>query len=838
MKLVYRVCLVSLTLLSMVFVAMAQTPAPTPRSTQTITNKSDARSAKDPRNTAPTVGTGGPVGGPTGLFTVYDGQVLRRGEFTFSAAYSNFDRDPGNADIVEVPLSFQVGLTNRLELFFSTDAYRAIKINSPGNLSSFGLPNSQYSFNKGIVTSGPAIVLGPGTAGPYSNRAVYRPTGTAPFVQFPFVGGSAGNYGLSVGTSGPLFGFPVGTTASLGPIRVGGKGADNFPGIGSVYGSILPGVVLQTACTSGGTSCSPAATVPTIFTTQPSYLNDAPFINRQYGESSFNSYTAGLKWRWTGLDNPVGAGIVAYYKWYADNNWYSDNSFEGFNQLQRGSSPGGQRGDVGVALFADARLRKWMNLSANVGYQWNSSVKFEMGGDTFTLLDRGDELMASVGVDFPVNKYFQPIAEFRSLRYIGGRTPNAFENNPMDGIAGVRIFPARWFGFGFAYRYHFNQQDRESFNEDDQFTSGVFVPCFDQGGAGGGEGGCTPRTIATNFSGVPNGFRTSNDPHGFIIQAFAGRRNKRAEEVVNQFANVTALTLSDTEIKLPCKPGYVPTEGQACADNTQISIQTSASDPENDVLTYNYTVSGGRIVGTGANVTWDVSGLAPGTYTITAGVDDGCGLCGKTETKTITIADCECKLACECPTISVTGPAGITNPGDTMTFTANVSGGSQASITYNWSVTGGTIESGQGTPSITVRTTREEANSNLTATVDIGGTDPSCNCTTTASETAPVAGLPEAVLINEFGKMSNDDVRAQLDIFFGELANNPNNQGYIINYGTDREIAARERLITNHIAFRKFDRSRITLVRGGTSPDGVVHTKFYRVPPGAENPMP
>lgn len=34
-----------------------------------------------------------PVGSPTSIFTVYDGTILRKGEFTFSAAYSNFDRD-------------------------------------------------------------------------------------------------------------------------------------------------------------------------------------------------------------------------------------------------------------------------------------------------------------------------------------------------------------------------------------------------------------------------------------------------------------------------------------------------------------------------------------------------------------------------------------------------------------------------------------------------------------------------------------------------------------------------------------------------------------------------
>jgi hypothetical protein len=172
-----------------------------------------------------------------------------------------------------------------------------------------------------------------------------------------------------------------------------------------------------------------------------------------------------------------------------------------------------------------------------------------------------------------------------------------------------------------------------------------------------------------------------------------------------------------------------------------------------------------------------------------------------------------------------------------MTFTANVSGGSQQSVTYNWSVSSGTITSGQGTPSITVATDNSMAGGNVTATVDIGGTDPTCGCVTSANETAPVAPKPEAVLVDEFGKLPNDDIRGRLDAFFTELSNNPNNQGYIINYGTDKEITARERLITNHIGFRNFDRSRITLVRGGDTGEGP-KTKLYRIPPGADNPAP
>ena len=147
-----------------------------------------------------------------------------------------------------------------------------------------------------------------------------------------------------------------------------------------------------------------------------------------------------------------------------------------------------------------------------------------------------------------------------------------------------------------------------------------------------------------------------------------GRRTKRQTEIVNIPAVVNSVTISDTVITLGCAPGFKSRSG-ACNDNRTVNVATSASDAENDVLTYNYTVSGGRIVGSGANVQWDLSGVGKGTYTITTGVDDGCGVCGKTETKTITIEECaDCVQVCSCPTLSVSGPAGTTDPGATMTL--------------------------------------------------------------------------------------------------------------------------------------------------------------------------
>src|SRR5258708_13309566 len=121
----------------------------------------EKRLETDPRNISPAVGTGGNPGGPTGLFTIYDGQTLRKGEFTFSVAYSNFDRDPGNVDITDWIATFNVGLNDHLEIFFKTNAYRGIKVNNPQNLSSFYLPNTQGYFSRTLLGTGPAIILPP-----------------------------------------------------------------------------------------------------------------------------------------------------------------------------------------------------------------------------------------------------------------------------------------------------------------------------------------------------------------------------------------------------------------------------------------------------------------------------------------------------------------------------------------------------------------------------------------------------------------------------------------------------------------------------------------------------
>ncbi|MGC0771673.1 MAG: Ig-like domain-containing protein [Candidatus Acidiferrum sp.] len=67
-----------------------------------------------------------------------------------------------------------------------------------------------------------------------------------------------------------------------------------------------------------------------------------------------------------------------------------------------------------------------------------------------------------------------------------------------------------------------------------------------------------------------------------------------------------------------------PTSVFAASGDTA-AIHVNASDPDNDTLTYSYTATGGTVDGTGPDARWNSTGVAAGTYTVTAAVNDGKG---------------------------------------------------------------------------------------------------------------------------------------------------------------------------------------------------------------------
>ena len=85
-----------------------------------------------------------------------------------------------------------------------------------------------------------------------------------------------------------------------------------------------------------------------------------------------------------------------------------------------------------------------------------------------------------------------------------------------------------------------------------------------------------------------------------------------------------------TDIKVDPRPNRPPTaslsvERSPILSGEHTGITCTGTDPDGDPLTYSYSASGGQITGTGANATFDATGLQPGTYTVKCTVNDGRG---------------------------------------------------------------------------------------------------------------------------------------------------------------------------------------------------------------------
>jgi outer membrane protein OmpA-like peptidoglycan-associated protein len=99
-----------------------------------------------------------------------------------------------------------------------------------------------------------------------------------------------------------------------------------------------------------------------------------------------------------------------------------------------------------------------------------------------------------------------------------------------------------------------------------------------------------------------------------------------------------------SSITVEAPPNHPPT--MSCsADRTTVvigdtvQITATASDPDNDPLTYNWKSSGGRVRGRDASVRFETAGLKAGHYTIDGHVDDGRG----------GAADCELGIEVQSP---------------------------------------------------------------------------------------------------------------------------------------------------------------------------------------------
>jgi len=161
----------------------------------------------------------------------------------------------------------------------------------------------------------------------------------------------------------------------------------------------------------------------------------------------------------------------------------------------------------------------------------------------------------------------------------------------------------------------------------------------------------------------------------------------------NNFRAATGLVLRFGIPNPPPPPNHPPVA--ACSVNPTslfagsgdtVAVHVTASDPDNDPLTYSYTASGGSVEGTGADARWNSSGVAVGSYTVNVKVDDGKG----------GTASCAADIKVEekpnhPPTASLSVERSPIQPGEHTGITCNGSDPDNDPLTYSYTASGGQI---------------------------------------------------------------------------------------------------------------------------------------------------
>ena len=103
---------------------------------------------------------------------------------------------------------------------------------------------------------------------------------------------------------------------------------------------------------------------------------------------------------------------------------------------------------------------------------------------------------------------------------------------------------------------------------------------------------------------------------------------------------VSSIVTSVSTIMLPCQSGT--TSNTCIPTGNEVQLTANAVDPYFDHLLYTWFVTAGRLKGEGKTITWDLSGVSSGTYTVT--VEVGYFQSKASGTAKVTVVDCtDCK---------------------------------------------------------------------------------------------------------------------------------------------------------------------------------------------------
>jgi OmpA family len=356
------------------------------------------------RQKAPTV-----LGG-TGLFNTFSTRTLCKGEFNFALFWNNFDRDPGDIDVNQVPFNFTIGLTNRWELWVNWVTWQNTTSRQPFLLSG-------YQYNAVRFYGDPFTILGPPVGGE---------NGSAAF--FPGTGSAVGGILPALGRFGQPIDFP---SSAFSP---GGAGAIQARGLGPLFQTIYP-----------------------------SYNPEFPF----FGEVDFQGFDGLGRPVFGPRESSNGSGDVSIGTKVnlidANKHWFS-MALGGYlkipisssdNARSRGRTSGEYEFGPFLAFGQESGGHRF-RLYENIGYIHTT----DPSDNDVKYLDLPDKLTFNVGTSIAFGSHVEGIGEIAHTHFVGSSTPRLIENNPWDLNVGLRFFFKEGrISFGGAWRRFLNNED-------------------------------------------------------------------------------------------------------------------------------------------------------------------------------------------------------------------------------------------------------------------------------------------------------------------------------------------------------------------------------------------